>query len=167
MKQALIVVDYQFDFADPLGTLYINKAEDLFDGIISEIGRVKKMGGLVVFTQDYHPIDHISFKEWPAHCIVNTQGSDFIIDQDLSDLVIQKGIEKDQDSYSGFYISPNKPSFLKDYLIENEVEELLICGVALDVCVVATYNDAKKLGFKSKVLIDLTKRIDENYEFIE
>ena len=57
-KKIAIVVDYQYDFINPEGALYVKDAEKIFYGVGKTITH---MDG-VVFTVDWHPFEHCSFK---------------------------------------------------------------------------------------------------------
>jgi len=68
------------------------------------------------------------------------------------------------DSYSGFRENfgphgtrPNTD--LADWLHGRGVTELYVCGLARDVCVLWTVQDAVSLGFKTHLLWDLTRPV--------
>ena len=61
-KEALILVDYQNDFCNPKGSLYVGKSELLEQKIIEKIKKFKKTGRLVVTSKDWHPANHTSFE---------------------------------------------------------------------------------------------------------
>ena len=48
MKKILVVVDYQYDFYNPNGALYVNGGEKLYDKIMNIIPNFDE----VIFTQD-------------------------------------------------------------------------------------------------------------------
>ena len=80
--KALILVDLQNDFADPEGSLYVSKGEEVIP-IANQLTSSLKFG-IVVATQDWHVKGHSSFASsnkksegWPDHCIWNTQGAEF------------------------------------------------------------------------------------------
>lgn len=60
-KKALIVVDYQNDFVDPKGALYVPGAEKLYEKIVALIDEFHQNGDLVTATKDFHPNNHCSF----------------------------------------------------------------------------------------------------------
>ncbi|AGR40992.1 isochorismatase family protein [Spiroplasma taiwanense] len=165
MKKALIVVDYQYDFADPKGTLYVPNGETLKKGIQKKIIEYKNNNNFVIFSGDFHPKNHVSFKVWPEHCLIDSKGCSFYIDSSKADLIIKKGSEKNYDSYSAFYIAKdlNIESELDSFLKRNNIKEIEICGLALDVCVKDTYEDAKNKKYNVKVNLDLSKSIDQNF----
>ncbi|WP_338985486.1 isochorismatase family protein [Spiroplasma endosymbiont of Diplazon laetatorius] len=162
MKKALIVVDYQFDFADPKGKLYVPQGEVIKNGIEDKINEYKNNGDYVVFSGDFHPMEHVSFSQWGEHCVVNSAGSEFYVDSSKVDLIIRKGTELDYDSYSAFYVAQDLKvdSGLNDWLKEREVNQLEICGLALDVCVKATYEDAVEKGYESVINYELSRAIN-------
>ena len=75
MKKILVVVDVQKDFYHPEGALYVKGGEVLPERIAKVIPQFDD----VVFTLDWHPYNHCSFKEnggiWPKHCVAHSEGS--------------------------------------------------------------------------------------------
>jgi len=95
--QAMIVVDYQNDFAHPNGSLYVREGELLVPYINDLMAKIRSQSGVVITSQDWHPQDHTSFASahgknayetldtpngsqtlWPNHCVQNTWGADFL-----------------------------------------------------------------------------------------
>jgi nicotinamidase/pyrazinamidase len=163
--KAFIVIDYQFDFVDPKGLLYVKGAETFQAELEKTIQQKKAEGYLIVFTKDWHPVDHVSFTEWPPHCVQNTAGANLMIDEKLADHIILKGDLPDSDSYSIFYKGYQVETELTNILQKNNITDLEICGLALDVCVFATYKDAVVKGYNTKVLTEFSKPINENFVF--
>lgn len=159
MAKCLIVVDYQYDFAHPKGTLYVTGGETIKGPIIKKIEEYKTSGDFVVFSGDFHTEKHISFNFWPVHCVAGTNGSGFMIDTKYADFIIRKGTKEDYDSYSAFYIGDHVESGLNEWLKDHNVTEIEVCGLALDVCVGATYVDCVNFGYKAKILNELSKSI--------
>lgn len=60
---------------------------------------------------------------WPDHCVIGTKGADLspLLDVDGTEPIINKGIEVEVDSYSGFYQS-SKGIELRDKLRELNVK---------------------------------------------
>lgn len=157
-KKALIVVDYQNDFVDPNGALYVPGAEKLYEKIVALIAEFQHNDDLVIATKDFHPNNHCSFAKWGPHCIANTFGSEFYkLTTTQFDRIILKGTQQDADSYSGFFSDNQTSNGLHEFLQEHKVTNLVIVGVALDVCVSATLVDAIKLNYHGTV--DLTASI--------
>lgn len=179
-KKVLIVVDAQNDFM-PGGALPVEDG----DQIIPVINSLLPKFDLVIFTKDWHPVNHKSFVNqhegrglyetidlnglsqvlWPEHCVQNTPGADIHSDIDFSKCkgdfyIFKKGMDPEVDSYSGFYDNGRKNSTeLKEFLDEREVTEVYVCGLALDYCVAYTAIDSAMEGFKTCVIEDATRAI--------
>lgn len=186
MKRALILVDIQNDFLPPHGAL----AVPCGDRIIPLVNELQKRFDLVVATQDWHPVDHMSFAAnhpgksvgdkvvldgldqilWPAHCVQGTPGAELApaLDKTRIARVFQKGNDSQIDSYSGFYDNGQKRSTgLGEYLREQGVTEVVIVGLATDYCVRFTALDAKRLGFHTVVVEDACRGVCLNPDDIE
>lgn len=102
---------------------------------------------------------------WPVHCVQNTKGAEFHPKLKLPEdtIIINKGTNKDVDSYSGFGTPPEKTELLKE-LKERNVLSVCVVGLAFDYCVGYTALDAIKNGFETIVLEDLTKSISNESE---
>ncbi|KAJ3634470.1 hypothetical protein Zmor_016451 [Zophobas morio] len=88
-----------------------------------------------------------------------------MIDESLADTIILKGDLPDSDSYSIFYQGFEVDSGLDKILKDKDINDLEICGLALDVCVFATYKDAKEKGYNTKVLTEFSKPINQDFVF--
>lgn len=185
MKTALIVVDAQNDFM-PGGSLAVPNG-NLIIPVINQITRCTPFD-LIVFTKDSHPKDHLSFASqhddkkpfdgvvlsgindtvWPDHCVQDTFGceinSSIITDIDSVGAsrvsVINKGVTRDEISYSGFFDNTGSISTgLDTMLAENKIERVYVCGLAMDYCVFWTAKDAVKLGYDTYIVLDATAPI--------
>ena len=171
-RTALIVVDYQNDFAHANGTLRVTEGDVILPAVNDLMARTKADAGLVVTTQDWHPDGHVSFaathglpdfalldgdRKWPKHCVADAWGADFLDGLDLTkvDRRVLKAFEKDVDSYSGFggrEFKGGKPGATLEELLRAEgVEEVDVAGLATEYCDKATVLDALRLGFKVRV----------------
>ncbi len=168
--QALLIVDVQNDFL-PGGALAVPRGDE----VVLVINRLMPRFRLVVATKDWHPPDHGSFAAqhpgrkpgevielagleqilWPVHAVRGTRGAEFpgTLNAGPISTVILKGVERDIDSYSGFFDNGHrKATGLEDYLRSHGVTELFITGLATDYCVKFTALDARKLGFETKLV---------------
>ncbi len=160
-KKALIVVDVQNDFI--AGSLAVPNAA----GIISVINNLPGEFDEYVYTQDWHPLDHSSFKEnggpWPVHCVQMSVGSEFHKDLKLKEdsICISKGVFQEVDSYSAFFDNDkNKSTGLSERLQAKDITEVHICGLATDYCVKFSVLDALSEGFKVYVIKDACRGVD-------
>ena len=83
--KSLIIIDFQNDFCQPNGSLYVPKAEEAKKGIISYMQENSKNFNEIIFTKDWHTPEDESFKKnggtWPVHCLQNSEGAE--IDKEL------------------------------------------------------------------------------------
>ncbi|WP_201312730.1 bifunctional nicotinamidase/pyrazinamidase [Dyella sp. EPa41] len=182
-RAALVLVDVQPDFM-PGGTLACHEGDAIVPGISRLLER--QVFRHVVATQDWHPAGHVSFASshpgreaferiplyghaqtlWPDHCVQETPGAALhpSIDWSRVDKVIRKGDDPRVDSYSGFRENHGpdgtRPSTeLHDWLRAKGVDEIYLCGLARDVCVLWTAQDAVDLGYRTHVVWDLTRPV--------
>ena len=165
----LLMVDIQNDFS-PTGALAVKDGDE----IIQFANDKQDAFDFIVATQDWHPKNHGSFADnhldknpgemitlggigqilWPAHCIQNTDGADFIpgLNTEKINQVVQKGMNSNIDSYSGFFDNDHKNATgLHQYLQEQNVRDIYIVGLATDYCVKYTALDAVQLGYSTTV----------------
>lgn len=157
--RAVIVVDVQNDFCEG-GSLAVAGGAAVAEAISARL----REGGFdhAVATRDHHidPGAHFSehpdFAEsWPPHCVVGTAGAQLHpeLDTSLVEAVFDKG--EYAAAYSGFEArSGGTP--LATWLLERDVAEVEIVGIATDHCVRATALDAARLGFTTTVRLDHT-----------
>ena len=169
-RTALIVTDVQNDFADPQGSLYVRGGEEVVGVANAEIRRALDGGGLVVYTQDWHPPDTPHFQKdggiWPVHCVQGTWGADFHPDLDVVDEAesVRKGTGG-EDGYSAFTVrdpvsGEREGTGLEDLLRRRGIERLVIVGLATDYCVKETALDARAKGFDTAVLRAAVRAVD-------
>ena len=156
-EEALIVVDMQRDFM-PGGALPVPEGDKIIPKCNEYIMKFRERGALIVATRDWHPENHISFREqggpWPKHCVQNTPGAEFVVELPADAVIISKATEPDKEAYSGF-----EGTNLAEILRKNGVKRVYICGVATEYCVRATALDAVKHGFETYLLRDAVKGI--------
>ena len=73
----LIIVDCQNDFIT--GTMAVKGAKESVEEIKKFVKNHRKEIEKIIFTVDWHPHNHMSFKKngglWPAHCVQYTPGA--------------------------------------------------------------------------------------------
>ena len=169
--KTLILVDIQNDFL-PGGALAVTDG----DQVITVANQLVPKFDLVVATQDWHPANHGSFASqhpgiqigdsfmlngisqiaWPDHCVQNTSGAEFAssLNTDAIDHVVQKGTDREIDSYSGFFDNDHQASTGMEALLKKcGTTEVSVMGLATDYCVKFTALDAVQLGFKTTLLL--------------
>ncbi len=144
--KALIVVDYQVDFVN--GALGFEGAELLEPIILEKIEKTRKDGGKIIFTLDTHSENYLETAEGKklpvVHCVDGSEG--------------HKLYGKLTDCVQGGDIVIKKPSFgsleLSEVLRENKFDEVELCGLVTDICVVSNAIIAKAALPESRVVVD-------------
>lgn len=144
--KTLVVVDVQYDFASPNGALYVKGGEIIADKVMEVIKDFDK----VVFTLDFHPVNHCSFEEnggiWPMHCVAYTKGTALpmeLLKTAKSYEIALKGQSPDKEEYGAF--SDGKP-----WESIMQAEEVVVCGIAGDYCVGETLRNIVKMRGSSR-----------------
>ena len=180
MTRALVVVDVQNDFCEG-GSLAVTGGNNVARAIASFIKSTRDYYDQIVFTKDWHnaPPDtndgHFAlegepnFSEtWPVHCVSATEGAKFhpAISAAHMDLygpsttrgIFFKGIGRND--YSGFEGKQNNGIIgLAQFLKQQEIVSVGVCGIAGDFCVRATALDAVKEGFDTYILPSLVASV--------
>ena len=176
--KALILVDIQTDFL-PGGALAMPDG----GAIIPVVNRLQAKFPLVVATQDWHPANHGSFAAnhpgkkvfeqidlnglkqtlWPVHCVQGTPGAELAtgLQRERIAKTFPKGTDVGIDSYSGLFDNGHRKSTgLGEWLKEQGVTEIFVCGLATDYCVKFTALDATELGFKTYFIEDASRGVN-------
>lgn len=175
MKEMLIIVDAQKDFVNPDGALPVSTTFP--DAVIKNINELTWCYKNKTFSQDWHPENHISFKQWPKHCVAKTEGARIVEQIIRQGNLIQKGKNIDKEEYSAFdgdfYQSAvdvderyrtNAVEKFKNYLFNNNFRYLTVCGFVTEYCVEATVLDGLKYGFGVIVPFDACASLSEEGE---
>ena len=165
---ALIVVDMQNDFGDPAGGLYVRGGEEVVPVVNAETERALAAGGVVAYTQDWHPPDTPHFAKdggvWPVHCVRDTWGAELHPGLRVQGQVFRKGANG-EDGYSGFSMrdaltGAESSTGLAEYLRERAVARVVVLGLATDYCVKATALDAVREGFATTLVTAGIRAVD-------
>lgn len=188
MAKALIIVDVQNDFCEG-GPLAVEGGADLASEISELIAEAPGFD-FIVATQDWHidPGSHFSdtpdFRtSWPVHCVAGSKGAALHRNLDTEDIdaYFRKG--RYDAAYSGFdgLLAPEDEVVvgereayeeadpddaeaavsLDDWLRENDVDDVVVVGIATDFCVRATALDAVNAGYDTTVLRDYVAGVDD------
>lgn len=174
---ALLVVDVQNDFC-PGGALGVPDG----DAVVGPVNRLTRHFRHIVFTQDWHPADHVSFASawgrkvyesvetehgtqvlWPEHCVQGSRGSALHpgLRVEAASIILRKGMVKGLDSYSALFENDKvTPTGLEGWLRTLGVHSLWLTGLATDYCVRYTALDALRLGFEVVIVQDAVRGVD-------
>jgi nicotinamidase/pyrazinamidase len=161
----LLVVDVQNDFC-PGGALGVPDGDAIIPLVNRAIELFDRRGLPILATRDWHPRETKHFKEyggaWPPHCIQRTRGARFHPDLRLPSraVVLSKGMDPEQDSYSAFQASSKSGRDLESHLRDLQADELVMCGLATDYCVRASTLEGLRRGFRVIVLGDAIRGVD-------
>jgi nicotinamidase/pyrazinamidase len=178
-KSALIVTDVQNDFC-PGGSLSVPKGDE----VVPVINRLMDRFEVVVASQDWHPVGHISFASthpgkkpfdtiqvmgekqvlWPDHCVPGTQGAEFHKGLDIKPivLIVRKGWHKGVDSYSTFFENDHRTATGLDFYLKGlGIRKVYLTGLAQDFCVYYSAKDALSLGIETYMIEDATSGLDQ------
>ncbi|KQV82893.1 bifunctional nicotinamidase/pyrazinamidase [Rhizobium sp. Root1220] len=179
--KALLLVDIQNGFC-PGGNLPVpdgDKVVPIANALIDS-GKYD----LIVASQDWHPAGHGSFASshpgkhpfelgvlsgkpqmmWPDHCVQGTLDAELHPDLRAAeiDLILQKGENRNVDSYSAFRDNERDAiTGLADFLEGQGVTDLDVCGLATDYCVRFSALDALEMmpGVKVRFIEDASRGI--------
>jgi nicotinamidase/pyrazinamidase len=165
---ALVVVDVQNDFADPDGSLFVRRGDEIIAVVNDEIAAASAAGAFVVYTQDWHPPTTPHFVDdggtWPVHCVRETWGAELHPSLNVNGPTVRKGTGG-EDGYSGFSMQDTETgevesTGLHELLQERSITDVVVVGLALDVCVKATALDAVRLGYGCRVVTAASAPVD-------
>lgn len=175
------VVDIQGDFTRlKNGSLAVDGTDEAYIKAVGEsTKKLKEAGFLIYATQDWHPVNHVSFftnhpgkkafdvirlhqKDqvlWPPHCVQNTPGAEILLDNKLFKAVVRKGMDPQFDSYSGFQDDGGKKTEMNKLLKKEKIKKVVLYGIATDYCVRATALHAAAAGYKVIVIKSLCRGV--------
>ena len=157
----LVVVDVQNDFC-PGGALPAPDGDKIVPLLNEYVEKFRRAGAAIIFTRDWHPPDHSSFKSqggpWPPHCIQNSEGAKFHKDLILppGSEIVSKADERDE-AYSFF-----QGTDLARELHHRGFTKIFVGGLATDYCVKETVLDGLKHGFEVYHLDDASRGVNVN-----
>lgn len=127
----LIVVDMQKDFIT--GSLGTKEAQAILAGVVE---KVRTYEGKVIFTRDTHGADYLDTQEGKKlpvkHCIVNEEG--WHLADELIDLQEKTGWKVyDKPTFGSVELA----SELKKESEQTAIEEIELCGLCTDICVIS------------------------------
>jgi nicotinamidase/pyrazinamidase len=157
---ALLVIDMQVDFL-PGGALGVASGHEVVAPINHLIELFREQGLPIFASRDWHPQDHISFKDqggpWPPHCVAGSPGAAFTAELAMPDdaIVISKADTAAVDAYSAF-----AGTTLAAQLRARGVGRVTVCGLATDYCVLNTVTDALEEDFDAIIVPEAMRAVD-------
>jgi nicotinamidase-related amidase len=158
---ALIVVDMQNDFCDPEGALYADPSGDAVEPVRETIEWADMLGLEIVYTKDVHAEDQFEntnyyneFDRWGEHVLEGEWGQE-IVDALEPDAFADYIVEKP--TYSAFHETD-----LNEWLSDNDIDTVLVCGTLANVCVLHTASDAALRDYRPIVIEDAVGYITED-----
>ena len=161
----LIIVDCQNDFIT--GTMSVKGAKNAVEEIKKFIKSHQKEIEKIVFTVDWHPHNHSSFKRYggqqPSHCVQYTPGAciepkllKFVQSTNIDYEVSQKGVIEEVEEFGAFSdIQYESDYFGERYFLDivevNANTNFVVCGIGGDCFVRATIQNMIDGGICPKV----------------
>lgn len=146
MKRCLIVVDYQNDFV--CGSLGFDKAKQLDEPICKKIEEYRNAGGDIIFTLDTHGKEYMKTREGRflpvEHCIKGSDGHSLYGQTAKA--------ARENDLY--FEKSTFGSDALYEYLKKNCYEEIELCGLVSNICVLSNAVLAKTALPEANISVD-------------
>lgn len=178
----LIIVDCQNDFIT--GTMSVKGAKNAVEEIKKFIKNHRKEIEKIIFTVDWHPFNHMSFKknggQWPSHCVQYTPGAciepkllKFVCNTGIDYEVSQKGNIEEVEQYGAFedieFVTDElgKHYYFDSIVTANADTDFVVCGIAGDFCVKATIENLLKEDICPKVFCPGIISIDGGKIFSE
>lgn len=178
----LVIVDCQNDFIT--GTMAVKGAKTAVKEIKKFVENHRKDIKKVIFTLDWHPYNHMSFKRnggiWPQHCVQHTPGA--CIEPKLLKFIQSKGIDcqfslkgelEEVEQYGAFdSIELIKDELTSYYCFDDKItassnSDFVVCGIAGDYCVLSTIKNMLNNEITPKVFCPGIASIDGGKTFSE
>ncbi len=152
MSNVVIVVDMLRGFLDEGRPLDCGPtARAIIPNVRRLVEDELRRGSHVIFLADTHDPDDKEFAMFPPHCVRGTRETE--ITPALADLA-KEIIPKRR--YSGFF-----GTNLEQRLRELAPEEIIVCGICTDICVMHTVADARNRDYAVEVPLDCVATFDQ------
>lgn len=147
MSKLLIVVDMQNDFIT--GALGSQQAEAIVAAVQVKVADYRQNHEEIIYTRDTHDTDYLTTQEGQqlpvAHCILGTPG------HEITPALDTEGCEIfDKTSFGSLALAAKIAQTGKEY------DEIELCGLCSDICVVSNALILKAQFPETKVTVDAT-----------
>ena len=152
MPNAVLVIDMVRGFLEPGHNLYCPDYRALIPNIQALLERETAAGSAVLFVSDHHDPDDLEFQVFPVHCVKGTTEPE-VIPELAGYLTGDNLIPKNR--YSGFFNTD-----LSRRLEQLRPDQVIVCGVCTDICVLYTTADARNRDYAVAVPADCVATFD-------
>lgn len=171
MDKILLIVDPQVDFVN--GSLPVTGAAEAMDALAAYVKEHGNEYKARLVTADWHPYHHCSFADeggmWPRHCVQHSTGA--AIWQSLLEALnetrggftlLYKGNTITKEEYS-IMQNEESASVICRLVEAMKIEQLDVCGLAGNICVLDTAKDLKKMlpNTKLNILEEYAPSLDD------
>ncbi len=154
-RRAVIVIDMQRGFLEPGHPLFCGEeARGVIAPIRELIEHELAAGSTLFFTADTHEPTDSEFEVFPPHCLRGSEEAQIIPELQS---YLQRGVLIQKRRYSAFFGTD-----LDALLKKLRVEELIVCGVCTDICVLHTVADARNRDYRVVVPESCVASFDPN-----
>ncbi|MCL2599539.1 MAG: cysteine hydrolase [Firmicutes bacterium] len=146
MKKLLIVIDMQNDFVH--GVLGTKEARAIVPTVCKKVKEYQQKGDLVLMTKDTHDHNFANTQEskgLPEHCKIGTPGHDIIVELAGVDCMMSNKC-----SFTSIEFAQEIMMLVK----KESVQQIELCGLCTDVCVVSNALVIKAALPEMKVVVD-------------
>ncbi len=166
MKQTIFYdTDTQHDFMDEDGKLYVPGAEDIKKNLETLTKFAVEKGYRVMGSVDAHTKDDPEFKTFPEHCVAGTKGQTKIDETTIDDTLYVPNREHTTKEIKDLVDSKKTLIFEKQHydiftspvaekVLEQEVKEAVLYGVATDICDKAAAIGMRRRDIKVYIVTD-------------
>lgn len=165
-SDVLIITDMQNCFM-PGGSLPVTEGDSIIGPLNTALELFASAGLPVIFTRDWHPPDHCSFRvrggPWPVHCVQGTEDAAFsrkLHAPPARPMVISKAVDPNKEQYSAYYGRDEAGRTMAENLRALKAKRIFIGGVATEYCVFNTVLDMLKDGYNVLVFEDGVKPVE-------
>jgi nicotinamidase/pyrazinamidase len=169
-------VDTQIDFMLPHGKLYVPGAEETIPAMQQLVGAARAAGVVHVASADDHELTDTEISEepdfqmtYPPHCLRGTHGARKIPETDQEDpvpITLEQLPERYLDGREFLLLKKNFDVFTNpntDRLLKRlDPDEIVVFGVATDVCDDAAIRGFLQRGLKVRFVEDAARGLDED-----
>ena len=178
----LIICNCQSDFI--AGTMCKKSTKNILPEIRNYIKEHKSEINQIIFTIDWHPYNHCSFKkdggEWPTHCVQDTPGAciepkllKYIQSLNIPYQVDRLGVFEEVEEYGAFSdIELVQDATGSRYYFDSTIRvdadvDFVICGLTGDYSIKETISNMTKARIYPKVLFSGVASMDNGEKLLK